>query len=414
MKKYCPFCDSELSETLWCEQCRRYVVLYNTHGAAVGDTGDDNEIERKELYRRLTAALKNLSAAKAKSFASGPAPKPVLPAVPEDPNKNLKRDILKIFFISFMLLICFNICLALCAYLIRKRGAEPSGTARPNRSDTQASESVGEPAEITALQPPVPSADEVSVQPADKASDPADTLTQSASETSVPDETSAQPVDEPSAEAGIADWKQLALLDPLDLQIYGDTKYYYYAAEDIESLGLQCTYYHLEITYDEAANAVESFFGEAASEEYPYDNTYFNYYADNGYEYYTSFQQILSYDCGGLSYSVNYDTGSGIVHFISFYGAQIEDYAELIQDISALASPEYTLSPEELRESILSTEDVLLRLDPPDMWHEEYVYQDSCISLSMTCSDGTYDLQVTSRKYADDVAQNTLSISRPK
>ena len=122
----------------------------------------------------------------------------------------------------------------------------------------------------------------------------------------------------------------------------------------------------------------------------------------------------MSYDCGGPRCSVNYDTGSEIVHFISFSGIHIEDYAEFIQTISALASSEYTLSPEELRERILSTEDVLLRLDPPDMWHEEYVYQDSRISLSMTYSDGTYELQVTSREYADDVAQNTLSISRPK
>ena len=168
------------------------------------------------------------------------------------------------------------------------------------------------------------------------------------------------------------------------------------------------------ITCDEAADAVKDFFGNAASKEESYDNTYFNSYVDSGYEYYTSFQQIMSYDCGGPGCSVNYDTGSEIVHFISFSGIHIEDYAEFIQTISALASSEYTLSPEELREKILSTEDVLLRLDPPDMWHEEYVYQDSRISLSMTYSDGTYELQVTSREYADDVAQNTLSISRPK
>lgn len=120
MKKYCPFCDSELSETLWCEQCRRYAILYNTHGAAAEDTCDDNETERTELYRRLTAALKNLSAAKSKSSASVPASKPVLPAVPKDSDKNLYKDILKIFIICFILMICFNLCLALCAYLVRQ------------------------------------------------------------------------------------------------------------------------------------------------------------------------------------------------------------------------------------------------------------------------------------------------------
>lgn len=408
MKKYCPFCDSELSETLWCEQCKRYAILYNTHNSARDDHGGI-ETERRELYRRLTDALKNLYAAKTKSSAPAPTPKPVLSAVPEDLSKNPQKDTPKIILIGSMLLLCFLLCLVVCAHLVLKRGAEPSGAARATRTDTQsehnterASESEEEPAEIILIppEPPVESDDETSVQPAD--------------ETAVPDESPAQSADETSAEKNIADWRRLEQIDPLDLQIYGGTKYYYYAAEDIEALGLQCTYYHLEITYDEAVNAVESFFGEAASEEEPFDNTYFNSYVDSGYEYYTSFQQILSYDCGGLNYSVNYDTGSGIVHFISFYGAHIEDYAELIQDISALASPEYALSLEDLLESILSTEDILLHLDPPDMWHEEYVYQDTRISLSMTYSDGTYDLQVTSREYADDVAQNTLSISRPK
>lgn len=394
MKKYCPFCNSELSETLWCEQCGRYTILYNTHDAAVRDTYDSNEPERRELYRRLTSALKNLYAAKSKSSAPVPASKPVLAAVPEDSGKSPGKDTPKIILIGSMLAACLILCLVVCAHLVLKRGTDPSGTARATRSDTQASESVREPAELI----------------------PSEAPTQSAAETLTPDETSAHPADEASPETDAAEigWKQLEQLDPLDLQVYGNTKYYYYAAEDIEALGLQCTYYHLEITYDEAEDAVKGFFGESASEDEPYDNTYFNSYVDSGYEYYTSFQQILSYDCGGLKCSVNYDTGSGIIHFISFSGAQIEDYTELIQEISALASTEYVLSAEALRESILSTEDVLLRLDPPDMWHEEYVYQDSCISLSMTYSDGTYELQVTSRKYADDTAQNTLSISRPK
>lgn len=437
MKKYCPFCDSELSETLWCEQCRRYAILYNTHGAAVEDTCDDNETDRKELYRRLTAALKNLYAEKSKPSVSVPASRPILPAVPADSGQNPKKDILKILFITFMLLVCFNLCLALCAYLVKMRGAEPSGTARSTHSDAEsrhdaerASESVEEPAEITLItpEPPVESDDETSVQPADKgsgsdetltqpadeASGSAETLTQPANEASDFDETSTQPVDEPSAEAGIADWKQLEQLDPLDLQIYGTTKYYYYAAEDIEALGLQCTYYHLEITYEEVLKVIYDFFGQDISEEEPYDNTYFNSYVDDGYEYYTSFQQVLSLDCGELRCYVNYDTGSEVVHFASLSGTNIEDHAELIQELAALASPEYTLSPEALRESILSTEDTLSQLDPPDMWHEEYVYQDSCISLSMTYSDGIYDIQVTSRKYADDIVQNTLSISRLK
>lgn len=229
-------------------------------------------------------------------------------AVQADSGKSPGKDTPKIILLVSMLSVCLVLCLVVCAYLVLKRGAEPSGSARATRADTQSrhdaersSESVEEPAEIIQTS-----------HPADEAS---------------PD---------------------------------------------------------------------------------------FNSYVDSGYEYYTSFQQILSYDCGGLRCSVNYDTGSGIVHFISFYGTNVEDHAELIQELAALASPEYTLSAEALRENILSTEDVLLHLEPPDMWHEEYVYQDACISLSMTCSDGTYDLQVTSRKYADDTAQNTLSISRPK
>lgn len=159
MKKYCPFCDSELSQTLWCEQCRRYAILYNTHGAAAEDTCDDNETERTELYRRLTAALKNLYAAKSKPSASIPASRPILPAVPADSGQNPKKDILKIIFITFLLLVCFNLCLALCAYLVKMRGAEPSGTARSTHSDAE------------------------SRHDAERAS-----------------------VDEPSAEAGMADW----------------------------------------------------------------------------------------------------------------------------------------------------------------------------------------------------------------
>lgn len=374
MKKYCPFCDSELPETLWCEQCKRYVVLYNTHDDAV-------------------------------SAASAPVSKPASPAVPEDPGKNTGKDIPKIILLCSMLAVCLVLCLVVCAHLVLKRGTEPSGTARApkndiqdntkNSHDTERASATDE--ETAKTDPPEASvSDEPSTQPAD--------------------ETPVQPAGEPTSEPSAAEagWKQLEQLDPLDLQVYGDTKYYYYAAEDIEALGLQCTYYHLGIAYDEAADAVKSFFGDAASEEEPYDNTYFNSYVDSGHEYYTSFQQILSYDCGDFRCSVNYDTGSGVVHFIGISGENIEDCAELIREISALASPEYALSPEDLVENILSTEDILLHLDPPDMWHEEYVYQDSRISLSMTYSDGIYELQVTSREYADDTEQSTLSISRPK
>lgn len=396
MKKYCPFCDSELSEMLWCEQCRRYAILYSTHDAA-GDTCDDNEAERMELYRQLTAALKNLYAAKSKYSASAPISKPVLSAVPEEPKKNSEIDTPKIILFGSMLLVCLILCLAACARLMLKRNAEPSDTIQSTQSDTQSwhdaervseavKESVQEPAETV---PPKP-------------------LTESIAEPSV------QPTDDVSAEANTADWRLLEQLDPLELQVWGDTKFYYYAVEDIEALGIQCTYYHLGITYDEVADEIIGFFGEAASEEEPYDYTYFNFYADSDYEYYTSFQKILSYDCGGFRCYINYDTGSDIVHFFSLSGAHIEDYIELIQTLSALVSPEYALSPEGLRESILSTEDILSHLDPPDMWHAEYVYQDSCISLSMNYYDDIYELQVTSRKYADDVAQNTLSISRPK
>lgn len=429
MKKYCPFCDSELSETLWCEQCGRYAILYNTYSAAAENNRGGGEIERRELYRRLTAALKSLYAAKSKSSASAPAGKPILPAVPEDAGEKPGKDTPKIILLGSMLAVCLVLCLVVCAHLVQKRGATTSGTDRTAQNNTQnehdtegavsPAEEPGErvPPEVSVSDEPSPQpSGEAPAQPADEIQTPDETELQSAAETPTPDETAVQPAEGSSSEAPAAEagWKQLEQLDPLDLQIYGDTKYYYYAGEDIEALGLQCTYYHLGIHYTEAADAIRNFFGEAASEEEPYDNTYFNSYVDGGYEYYTSFQQILSYDCGELRCSVNYDTGSGIVHFISFSGANIEDHAELIREIAALASPEYAVSAEALQEDILSVEDILLHLDPPDMWHEEYVYQDSCISLSMTYSDGIYELQATSREYADDVMQNTLSISRPK
>lgn len=414
MKKYCPFCDSELSESLWCQQCKRYAILYNTHGAAVRNPPADSETERKELYRRLTASLKNLCAAKSAVSASGS----VLPAVPENSGQNPGKDTPKIILLSSMLLACFILCLVACAYLILQRDSGPSGTARAARADAQSA--------YTAENTP-----ESAVEPAEPLFQrrPFCPLTRPLVPGKLPNslgrrprflkgllspEASEQSGEEASPEADIADWRQLEQLDPLDLQIYGGTKYYYYAAEDIEALGLQCSYYHLGISYDEAADTVKNFFGEKASEEEPCDNTYFNSYVDSGYEYYTSFQQIISYDCGGLRCSLNYDTGSGIVHFVSFSGTHIEDCSELIQRISALASPEYDLSPEDLQESILSAGDVLLHLESSDMWHEEYVYKDSHISLAMTYSDGTYELQITSGKYADDTAMGILSISRPK
>lgn len=400
MKKYCPFCDSELSETLWCEQCRRYAILYNTHDSA-GDTCDDNEAERMELYRQLTAALKNLYAAKSKYSASAPTSKPVLSVVPKEPEKKPEIDTPKIILFGSMLSVCLILCLVVCACLMLKRDTEPSDTILSTQSETQSWHDAERVSEAV----------QASVQ--ESVQEPAETILPETPTESVA-ESSAQPTGDVSAETDDADWRLLEQLDPLELQVWGDTKYYYYAVEDIEALGIQCTYYHLGITYDEVANEIIGFFGEAASEEEPYDYTYFNFYADSDYEYYTSFQKVLSYDCGGLNCYINYDTGSDIVHFFSFSAAHIEDYIELIQTLSALVSPEYTLSPEGLRESILSTEDILSHLDPPDMWHEEYVYQDSCISLSMNYYDDIYELQVTSRKYADDVVQNTLSISRPK
>ena len=415
MKKYCPFCESELSETLWCEHCKRYVILYNTYNADAGRNADEHkEAEPKEApampYPDTAGGVptdKNTAESHNPAIIQNTLGNGNI-AAPK--SEKPKRDIAKLVVLGSMLFVCLILCLVVCSYLVYKQDAEPTGEAYSAKGDVSG-ENNAKHTEKNAND----------AQGRDTNEDPG------SSDKDIPDkdandDSGSSDADTPDDDAeateknttNSAGWKSLEALTPLDLQTYGGTKYYYYAAEDIEALGLQCTYYHLEIAYDQAAAEIINFFGQDASEDSPLDDTYFNTYVDSGSEYYTSFQKILSYDCGEIRCSVNYDTGSGTVHFISFTGTNIEDYAELILAISKLASPDHSLSLETLQENIQSVKSTLLSLDPPDMWHEEYVYQDSCISLSMTYTGDTYELQLTSKKYAEDVAMNTLSISRPK
>lgn len=401
MKKYCPFCESELSETLWCEHCKRYVILYNTYNADAGRNADEHkEAEPKEApampYPDTAGGVPT-----AKKTAESDNPAIIQNTlgssnITAPKSEKPKRDIAKLVVLGSMLFVCLVLCLAVCTYLVYRQNAEPTGEAYSAKGDVSG-ENNAKHTEKNAND----------AQGRDTNEDPG------SSDADTPDDDAEAEAAEKNT-TNSASWKSLEALTPLDLQTYGGTKYYYYAAEDIEALGLQCTYYHLEMAYDQAEAEIINFFGQDASEDSPLDDTYFNTYVDSGSEYYTSFQKILSYDCGEIRCSVNYDTGSGTVHFISFTGTNIEDYAELILAISKLASPDHSLSLETLQENIQSVQSTLLSLDPPDMWHEEYVYQDSCISLSMTYTGDTYELQLTSKKYAEDVAMNTLSISRPK
>lgn len=433
MKKYCPFCESELSETLWCEHCKRYVILYNTYNADAGRNADEHkEAEPKEApampYPDTAGGVPT-----AKKTAESDNPAIIQNTlgssnITAPKSEKPKRDIAKLVVLGSMLFVCLVLCLAVCTYLVYRQNAEPTGEAYSAKGDVSG-ENNAKHTEKNANDAQGrdtnedPGSSDKDIPGKDTNNDPG------SSNKDIPDKDANEdpgssdadtPDDDAEAEAAeknttnSASWKSLEALTPLDLQTYGGTKYYYYAAEDIEALGLQCTYYHLEIAYDQAEAEIINFFGQDASEDSPLDDTYFNTYVDSGSEYYTSFQKILSYDCGEIRCSVNYDTGSGTVHFISFTGTNIEDYAELILAISKLASPDHSLSLETLQENIQSVQSTLLSLDPPDMWHEEYVYQDSCISLSMTYTGDTYELQLTSKKYAEDVAMNTLSISRPK
>ncbi len=449
MKKYCPFCESELSESLWCEQCKRQVILYNTHrSAAVRNADEHNEsddpattrstfvsddittvnntfptdniaVESSSTDDKVNAAQKpstsdNISVPQNKNAAYTYTHAVPAHPTPSPARQKPKRDMPKLVLLSSMLLICLILCLVVCTQLIHKSGTEPTQKASSAKEDTPGEKNTKHPSKDVV-------SDDTAGKETTRDSGNSDTDARDDKANKSTDnydtDTSATQEKAESAEkttTNSAQWKKLEALTPLDLQIYGDTKYYYYAAEDIEALGLQCTYYHLGITYDQASAEIVGFFGQDALEDSPLDETYFNSYVDSGNEYYTSFQQILSYDCGEMRCSVNYDTGSGTVHFVSFSGTNIENYAELILAILTPASPDHTLSPEALQDHILSAKDALLNLDPPDTWHEEYVYQDSCISLSMTYSGDIYELQLNSRQLADDMAQNTLSISRPK
>ncbi len=439
MKKYCPFCESELSASLWCEHCKRQVILYNTHSSAAVRNADEHHesgapTTRSSLVSDDIATVNNTFSTDNITDENSSTDEKVNAVKKASSSDNVspagqkpKRDTPKLVLLGSMLLVCLILCFIVCAQLIHKSGTEPTGNAYSARENTPGEKNTEHPSkEVTSDDPTdeetIKASDNYDTDPSDDkdnmASDNPDTDTSddksneaSDADPSVTQEKAESPE---KTTTDSADWKKLEALTPLDLQIYGDTKYYYYAAEDIEALGLQCTYYHLGIAYDQAAAEIISFFGQAASEDSPLDDTYFNSYVDSGSEYYTSFQQILSYDCGEMRCSINYDTGSGTVHFVSFSGTNIENYAELILAILTPASPDHTLSPEALQDHILSAKDALLNLDPPDTWHEEYVYQDSCISLSMTYSGDIYELQLNSRQLADDMAQNTLSISRPK
>ncbi len=411
MKKYCPFCDSELPETLWCERCKRYVILYNTYASDRNTDTYESEAERKELYRRLTAALKSLRDTRQnipQAGTGGNIPRPaaaktVSTPVPKEPASMQKRDTPKLIMISALLLIFFLLCLGICVYLISGHSSEQEDSPGYVQRETE-SESVPEPlGTINESTEESPETTESSAEVSDVSSPeiPAEPAEESGQELPAETDTS-------------GDWEMLESLTPTDMQIYGDYKYYYYEAEDIEDLGIQCTYYHLDIDCDTVSDVIRDYFADDLTENNAFDATYANTYVDMGSQYYTMFQNQIQYDSSDIQCYINYDTGSHIIHYVAFTGVNIEDYAELIQSISALASPEFTVSAETLRENILSVKDILSRLDPPDPWHEEYVYQDSHISLSMTYGDGVCELQITSKIYAEDTVQGTLSINRPK
>jgi len=410
MKKFCPFCDSELPETLWCERCKRYVILYNTYAADRNTDTHESETDRKELYRRLTAALKSLQAAKqnipqpdtGENIPRPAAAKTVSAPVPKDPASMPKRDTPKLIMISALLLIFFFLCLGICVYLISGHGSKQEDSPGYDHREAK-NESVPNPPET------VYESAEESLETTESSADVSDV-----SSSEFPEDPAEESSQDLPAQNDTPDWEILESLTPADIQIYGDYKYYYYEAEDIEDLGIQCTYYHLDIDRDTASDVIKDYFADDLTENNAFDTTYANTYVDMGSEYYTMFQNQVQYDCSDIQCYINYDTGSNVIHYIAFTGANVEDYAELIQNISALASPEFTVSAEALRENILSVKDILSHMDPPDPWHEEYVYQDYHISLSMTYGDGVCELQVTSKTYAEDTVQGTLSINRPK
>lgn len=392
MKKFCPFCDSELTENLWCQQCQRRVILYNAHAVAPDKSNQNSGPERGSD----TASCGN---------AASDSERP-------------KRDTPKLVLLCSLFAVCVILSLSLCVHFIVKRESSDVREAQSgDNASGNAEDSLARRSEDSGTEPGEPHNDDESfADPVETGSNLDEPFGETPTE-EAPAATGENPTGEDPAEIGetdTADWQALETLTPTDLQIYGDTKYYYYAAEDIAALGLQCTYYHLAADCGQAEAIIQEYLGTDIIGDDSYDDAFFNSYVDSGTQYYTTFQKILSFDNGDIQCQLNYDTGSSVLHYVSFMGPGIENYAELILDMAELTSPECTITADELRKDISDAADTLSRLESPDIWQEEYVYQDSHISIAMTYDEETYQLQISSIQYATDAVQGTLSISRPK
>ncbi len=408
MVKLCPFCDSELSETLWCEQCKRYVVLYKTGSAAPNVNAASHAKDvRAELYQRFTVSLKTLQASKISAAnVDAPLSHNTAYAGGQPLMEKPERDNLKLILIGSLLLISFALVLAICANIfVRQEKSVPVDTASLKDMDA-IREPVSEMLDSIAKKASEHNEPVSDIYPSDtdEAGNSADTPSEENTE-------------ESSLNTSSDDWKKIMELTAITTESYGGREYHYYASKDIAALGLQCDYYHLEISRDTALDALESLIADRRTTMETYEDMYANCCVDAGDWYYTTFQSQLSYSSGDIDAYINYDTGSEMVHYISFIYSREEaaaDCAGLLQKTAALASPEYSLSAQSLLEQLLDTKDILMNLDAPDPWHEEYVYQDSHISISMTYDEGACQVQVTSRKYADDTAQGTLNLGKSK
>ena len=209
-------------------------------------------------------------------------------------------------------------------------------------------------------------------------------------------------------------WQKFASQTPIKKESFGDWTYKYFSSEQISQIGEECCYYHLGVQHGEIEDLLFKTLDNYKVELSFFDDDFSNYYAETETEYYTLFQKQIKFELDNSTCSINYDTGSGNVHYIDLNGYEIEKNTDMVHNIMSLISDEYCLTKEQLTGKICDTAEVLKSIDPPDIWHQEFAYRDSCCGIVITYDDGKCDLQITSADYAQDIVNDNISISKPK
>ena len=122
MKKYCPFCESELSASLWCEHCKRQVILYNTHSSAAVRNADEHHesgdpTTRSSLVSDDIATVNNTFSTDNIADENSSTDEKVNAVKKASSSDNVspagqkpKRDTPKLVLLGSMLLVCLILC----------------------------------------------------------------------------------------------------------------------------------------------------------------------------------------------------------------------------------------------------------------------------------------------------------------